>query len=493
LWRLNLPLAVIGLGGITQAALDAAVAHNAWLQNEALKLATAAANQPPPTQTSGAAARAILAPGRTYRLDVDLRWSGKVFQQDEGGNRVEVKLAEPPDGTKYLPPGGVAQVTLRSYYFKTAKRVGAPTAGVRPNTLPKYAELERVDYLLALQDRFEPEMLERHLLGYTPQGGELFRFADDPVSAHFGASHVAALAAAYGFDLVLQLRRVDVPDRAGVGGINPGAFIDLLHAWQPLAAPDLLSPSLQVKYVVAANAPCPVPKPGASLEGKPLAPLATRAWHETFVQANEAGTKTAAGRLPGVTFRTSRWRDPARMLEGMGFLKEGWGRVSGDVALTAAPALPAGVIEGEDAAYEEAMAAIGLEGWPIAEEPRVSQLWVRGEVGGVPAWLVAGVLVESPEPIDRPGRVRIQSLVATMRADHAPVVEWQVRRRDRLGARLLCLTTTPFVAHRCSIGPLIRGVPRPPQLVLSLTEAAGGPAISGVMALNTAPSFAGED
>lgn len=494
LWRLSLPLAVIGLGGMTQAAIDAAAAYNAWLQNESQKFATAAANQPPPsTQTSGAAARAVLAPGRTYRLDVDLRWSGKVFQQDEGGNRVEVQPAQPPDGTKYLPPGGEAQDTLRSYYFKTAVRVGPPAAGPRPSTLPRYADLARLDYLFAWQDRFEPEMLERHLLGYTPQGDERFRFAEDTVNAHFGADHIAALAAAYGFDLVLQLRRVDVPDRAGAGGINPGAFVDLLLGWQPLAAPDLLSPSLQIKYAAVANAPCQQPKPGATLQGKPPAPLATRAWHEVFVQANETGTKKAAGRLPGVTFRTSRWRNPAHMLEGLGFANVGWGQVSGDVALTAVPAQLAGIVEGEDAAYEAAMAAIGLEGWPLADEPRVSQLWVRGLVGDAPAWLVAGVLIESPEPIDRPGRVRIESLVATMRLDRTPAVQWQIRRRDRLGARLLWLTTTPFTAHRWSIGPLPEGARRPPQLVLSLTETAGDPAISGVMALNTAPSFAGED
>jgi len=496
-WRLNAPIAVLGLRGITQAAIDASAARNKFNQDRAKTLADAAAKQPP--QSTDTESSLVLEPGRTYRLDVNVQWQGQLFEQDESGNLLEVqqpnpKPDDPPRGTVYLPKGAAQPgvPTRRSYFFKTAPKPAAVHAGTkRSDPTPAYGLDDRITYLLRRQDTFEPEMLQRHLLGYSPAQSETMRFADDPVSAHFGADHVTGLAEVYGFDLKLGLRRVDVPDDPAAVP-NLGVFKLIDASWVSLEAPTLLTQSGQIKFQRALTSPCVLPKPGATLKSPPI-PLATRAWHEVFVQVTkpEDGVDVPAGRLPGVTFRTSRWRSPLDMLAGLGFPAAGGTRVRGDIALNTLPAFTPTVVEGEDAAFEAALDAIGLQGWPASDEPRVSQFWVPDIVGGAPGWLCAGVLIESPEPIERPHRVTIESLVVVMSRDGISAANFDLRRRDRIGSRLLYLTSRPFPPRRWAVIP---GLPpsNDPILMLSLRDA-DGTLLPGAMALNTKPAFAADD
>ena len=69
---------------------------------------------------------------------------------------------------------------------------------------------------------------------------------------------------------------------------------------------------------------------------------------------------------------------------------------------------------------------------------------------------VVGLLIESPEPINRPGRFAVGNLTLDM-GIAGTGIKFGIRRRDRVGARLLFLTATPFaVATQERVG---NGVP----------------------------------
>ena len=80
---------------------------------------------------------------------------------------------------------------------------------------------------------------------------------------------------------------------------------------------------------------------------------------------------------------------------------------TGDLAITNPAALVPAVAEGDDQAFQNALVALGLDGWPLAEAPRLSHLWVPVEGGG---WRFAGLMIELPEPIHRPGRFELDGL-----------------------------------------------------------------------------------
>ncbi|MFC4169392.1 hypothetical protein [Teichococcus aestuarii] len=488
-WAPAARLAMLGLCGITRAARAAAVAAAGAAAAAEAYLAAAAAGPQPPDKPTGTAVRCILQPGRTYRLDLDLRWTGTLYEQDESGARKAVATATAEEGKSYAPRDQGSQPTARAYFFRTARVPQRPAgAGPVPDRRPDYGTPERLAFLTSRRDIFEPEMLQRHLLGYTPAQSETARFRDDPVAAHFDAGHVAALARAYGFALRLGLRRVDVPHDSA-DPASRGRLLLLEPAWGPLRAPELLGSADRIRHERAGRAACPMPRPGGTLEAQQ--PLEGRAWYEVHVHAR-AGDGGADGRLPGVTFRTSRWRSPAEMMAGLGFPPAGDpGRPQGDIEIAALPAFPQPVLEGEDAAFEAAMEALGLRGWPPAgEAPRVSQLWLRPSAGAGPAWRCAGVLVEAPEPIHRPGRAELGAPRVLTRAAPAQGLPLPVRRRDRGGTRLLLLATAPFAPQRFQ-RPLPRQIV-PPVLLLPLADLRAGATVTGRLALRERPGFAGE-
>jgi hypothetical protein len=454
-WRLGTCLGLLGLGGLTDAALRATDARRtARAAAAAVQLAAAATQPQPPGTTTGAGARCVLAPGRLYRLDVGLAWSGRLYEQQEDGSTTEVASALDQD--EYRPAGGDAR-TGRSYFFRTAPK---PAGGGLGLTWGDYGFLALIH---RSQARFEPEMLARHLAGYSPEQSEAFRFCDDPLQAHFRVAHAATLAQAYGYDLRLGLRRVDAPG-------EDGEEKPLVASWLALALPELLGLADRRRTKIAIGARCAMPRPGATLQA--LTPLALHSWYEVFVLAKATGRGQADGRLPGTTFRTSRWRTPAEMLDALGF-RTAPGAAAGDVEIREQVALNPATADGADATFELAMSALGLDGWPPAGPPRASLLWVPG---APEQWRLAGVLVESPEPIDRPGRCEIQRL-------HAPGVAatFDLRRSDRNRSRVLFLTSAPFAPAGS-----------PATVVLEQLDRATGTVLSGALAVPSAPAFAAE-
>lgn len=456
LYPLDLNLAVIGLGGITAVAHEASIRHGAGLQALVTTMATAAENGPP--LQCGAYAehqRAILKPDTLYRLDVDLTWSGQLYAQDASGARVA--SGAPVAGDTYRRAGQDAVSCLRRLFFRTAARpTGAPLHRASSNF---------ATWLMLQHDCFEPEMIERYLAGYEPAQSESFRFTGDPLGVHFRQSHVVALADAYGFALSLALRRVD---RAGDGD-NGSTILDLVWGWATRR--DFLDPMDQVRFDRIHASPCAQPSPGAT--GTASAPLATEAWYELYVIAKSAGDAAARpGRLPGVTFRTSRWHDGSDMLTGLGF--DIGGGTPPDIAgdLEIAWAAPSANAKPSDAGFADELDAIGLEGWPPPEQPRLSRLWSLGREG---QWTCAGLMVESVEPIPRPGRLDLLSLSI----DGPEPVSFH-QQRDGGGFRILFLSEQPFVP------------PAGAHYVLSMQDAGGGAVFRGRLDIPSWPSFAEE-
>lgn len=456
-WRIGTRLGVLGLGGLTESALAAAQARRAARAAAAAVQQTAATTQPQqPATTTGVGTRCVLAPGRLYRLDVEMTWSGWLHQQQEDGSTAEV--AQSLDQDEYLPAGGGVQKTARSYFFRTAKKPTGGGLGVR------WGEDGFMTLVHRSQTRFEPDMLARHLAGYTPAQSEQFRFCDDPLQAHFAVGHAATLAKAYGYDLRLGLRRVDAAAADGEE-TSPSA------AWLPLVTPELLTLVDRRRTAIAAAARCAVPRPGATLQA--LTPLAPQSWYEVFVRVAATSPGLADGRLPGTTFRTSRWRTPAEMLSALGFPAVP-APSAGDVEIRGPQALGGVPADGSDATFQLAMSTLGLDSWPVAERPRTSLLWVP-PTDAAASWRLAGVLIESPEPIDRPGRCTVGRLVAT-----GGPADFSLRRSDRTGSRLLLLTSAPFAPAA------------PGALVLELRDARTGAVLTGSLAVPARPAFAEE-
>lgn len=449
----GVPLGVAGVGGVTVSAQAAAAAEQKAIADETARQIEAAAAGPK-TNPAGAGAhqRVILDPGRLYRIDIDMCWGGEISKQDESGQVVPVQTVtfdHGPETARYDPKGGAKGAsTRRSLFFKTTpKPVGHVT--------PPYGHAQLYRWLASQQDVFQPEMLQRYLAGYDPAQSEQFRFCDDPLRAHFLQDHVAALAKVYDFDLQVGVQRVD---KAGAAYASP---LLISPDWAFAIDRAFLGAVDKVRFNDALASPCKTPTPGATATVNP--PLEPEAWYDIHVRAKSTKPAFADGKLPGVTFHTSRWRSPQNMLAGLGLVTAGQPApanvVVGDLAIPSPVSLGPAVIEGDDQAFQNALLALGLDGWPVAQAPRLSRLWFSTDVG---AWRFAGLMIESPEPIHRPGRFDLEGLSLEM---GNAAIRFDIRRRDRTGSRLIYLTPTPFqvvTRERVAFGHL--PIPLEPEL-----------------------------
>lgn len=318
-----------------------------------------------------------------------------------------------------------------TYFFRTA-----PEAGTR--AVPTFAASTFAPVFLAV-NRFDPTYLERYLLGYVPGDGTRFWYHDDPVAASFSRKHITALAARYDYDTLLRLRRTDTQPGAvqQEDPVDPN-LVTLIGAWQ-LAKADLRLHTV----ALASSGNCRRPGVGASLV--PETQLEPSSTYDLAVCFRKQGQTRGGRGLPGVVFTTSRYASPLEQFADLGFVSAGSPGLAGDLPVAAPTTLPPPGIG--DGLFTRVLRALGLDLRP-APRARTSALWIRSGTG----WLLSGVLLESPEPLERldmgrepggggnaPARVRLGGL-------SAPNLFNQVWR-DSSGCRVLLRTTAPATAN----------------------------------------------
>lgn len=460
-WPVGLRLGVLGVRGLTAAAIAAAAARDAAAQNEAAKQREVSKDRGTADPAPSPTRRCLLQPDRVYRVDVDMAWSGTLFKENDQGTK------EP-----YLPQA-LTPVPVRSFWFRTAAQQNdVITSSAHSGTVAHFEQLHR------RQSGFDPAMLERYLLGYEPQQSELHRLAHDSVRVSFAPGHVAALAALYGFELGCGLRRLDQPD-----SVEPDRLLNVTLEI-PTSAAHLGGSAKAIADAYLASG-CGLAPDGVVMHADGLR-LAPESWYEVFAVATSHSQGVASGRLPGVSFRTSRWADGSELMAGIGFPGSGAARATGGVALSRGTVLSSRTSLDDDGQFEAFLDDIGLDGWPSASQPRTSLLWVEDG----PRWRCAGVLVEAPEPIHRPGRFEVTGLQLSMLGIPVP---FDVALRDRSGSRLLFATSAPFAPR---LSGRLGGVPRvTPRLRLTCQDRPlDGPAVvrEGLLEVPLQPSFAEE-
>jgi hypothetical protein len=400
-WPIGHKLSVVGLRGISDFATQLAKDKMAAAAELAAKKVVIMGKRPNQIEEL----RTILDPGHVYRIEIGMTWIGERY---EAGKPLPVQT-------------DIGTTTHKLFFGTTAKGGGA---------LPLVYGNKGYSSLIYLnQNVFEPVMLERYLAGYEPGQSEQFRFYKDRISTHFSQSHVMGLAAAYGFKISTAVRRIDRPRDEHA---KPILFTPL---WAFGDNKVFMSAVNRARFDAVSLSVCPQPTPGATATIQPT--LEPEAWYEVYASADVDGE--SRGRLRGVTFKTSRWQDPEEMLRALGFEVSGAAPMpvlAGDLGVAGTAITGGAVIKDDDQAFQNALHDLGLSSWPVATSPRQSRIWTSDGAGG---WRLAGFMLESPEPIHRPGRLDFEATSLRLASGEA----FDVFRRDRSGSRLLFLTTGP--------------------------------------------------
>lgn len=287
----------------------------------------------------------------------------------------------------------------QEFWFRTAKRPAPGAVVVHHPPRPELAWRESA----WTQAVFKTDYLARYLKSYNPGDRTEHWYLVDDLVANFDQDQVDQLAGLYGYRLDLTCVRTDGPPSSAA---VPAPWLVALEParWHDLIDTAVLDPLGRRYLDVDPAHSCPVPKAGASLKASTdaLQPSATYQLNVIVVPNHVAGQPDAppADPLPGIIFGTSRYRNPGAQIADLGFANPA-GAPRGQLSVTpAALAAP----EISDAAYAAALSALGLDGWPLPTAGRTSLLWTAG------TYRLAGVLVESPEPLSRPGRLDITGL-----------------------------------------------------------------------------------
>lgn len=353
----------------------------------------------------GPPARTLLRPDTEYRLTV--KWSWQRWQRSDSS-------PSPADPTAAAFTAGTDTV----FRFRTAAETGLPTP---PPPVDLTGEAE-----------FEPRQVARFVSGAQPSGG-LPHLLDDPIRVFLTIDYLATLLDGYGFEPRVEVRSTDVvPGSLTPEHPHPVDITEVLTqlAWRD----DAVLTATEVAVAVASDdAPClpPTSGPGTAIDVQ--APLDPQTGYDLRLVAHPTSGSGADVVVSRWHFRTSRYRDVDAVLAALG-LAPGSGAVytPPDVVLTAEPSLPPAAPY-DDATLLQALAAAGLDPWPLSPDPRTTLLWLPPD-GGT-QWRLVGALLEAPEPICRPGRVDVSGVAAGAALTHVA--------STATGTRVLLAAPTP--------------------------------------------------
>lgn len=454
---------VLAVEGVTDSARAAADAQNLALQAEAERQRQAEQKGPPTGSAPVLAGRCVLRPKRDYELRIRLKWTATLRYLDQGTEKVNSRSGE----------------RIHSWFWRTA-----PTATPVNTPAAEVSMLRQRPW----QRTFEPAMLTRHLRGIEPAQAESSRFANDPAQIFFGVAHVGALLAAYGLELRVRVRRVDQPDPSATLGIVKRP------AWH-WAEPDAwMNPAEAARAAARVGSACALPGQQATAT-VPLS-LTVRATYELGMEVRRKSEPLVSFAhkpdwIAAVTFTTSRWRDAVELQQACGFgtglAGRPIGHALGDAALCAPQFLQPVIAHGDDGILQQWLTEQAMDGWPAPDQPRVTGLWRRSG----DTWLWVGILLESPEPLQRPGRLSVGTW-GLRSGSGAVSMPFDIQLSDSTGTRWLLACTVPPALRHIRVGNR-RLPPRVRMILIDRPMGAATPIQRvGWLELAMQPSFAQE-
>jgi hypothetical protein len=327
--------------------------------------------------------RPLLAAGTEYKVRVAVSWAG--WRPTTPGQQPPATVAD----ASWQP---LAEV---EYRFLTA--IETIDTGASPPTVS-----------LTDEQGFDPRAVARYLIGFAPADANAPpHFLDDALLAYFAVDHVEQLLAAYGRQLVLTVRRTDPP--AGSVKDGPLPVIPLGIRRSALDATRLDEVDARVITALRAHPRClatDVNTGGATLAIS--AELEPNAEYDLMLFAPPDDEPADESLLVARThFSSSRYADVDAMLQGLGFGIDGAVApfIPFDFVVANGAAMPASDSTARDAALEDALRTLGMDPWPVVGFGRTVAIWRPGAAAG--EYLLAGLLLESPEPIERGDRCNI--------------------------------------------------------------------------------------
>jgi hypothetical protein len=259
---------------------------------------------------------------------------------------------------------------------------------------------------------FDPRGLMRYFLGFRPDGLGAPHFLNDVIKVDFRADHIAPMLAKYGRSLQLKLRRTDPPAASltgpsGLGSSLPPPLVPI-SILVSLLDKFLLEPSDLLLVNAAEDAPC---LDAPAVGGRTLditAPLEPDADYDLLLVASPTATPASDSVL--ITrghFHTSRYKNPKEMLAALALSTSGDADPRLPTDAMVLPGLPTAVPDANDAAFEAVLRGLGLDPWPLPTLPRIVALWSK-----TAPFLLHGLMIETDEPLVRPGRMTVSSITA---------------------------------------------------------------------------------
>ncbi len=323
-----------------------------------------------------------------YEIVVGMEWTGWRKPRGAPANAGPPPIGDPLTWKPFL------EVV---HAFRTA-----PAAVLPANPPPADFKDERT---------FDPRGLMRYFVGFRPDGLGAPHFLADTIKVDFRADHIAPLLAKYGRTLSLKLRRTDPPasSLAGPGGLGGSLPPPLVPITVVVGKLDkfLLEPSDLLLVNAAEDAPC---LDAPAVGGRTLditAPLEPDADYDLLLVAPPVATPASDNVL--ITrghFHTSRYAAPAAMLAAMALPVSGNPDPRLPTDALVLPGLPAAIATPNDADFETILRALGLDPWPLPSLPRVVALWSK-----TAPFRLHGIMLETDEPLERPGRMSVASIV----------------------------------------------------------------------------------
>jgi hypothetical protein len=358
--------------------------------------------------------RFLLEPDTEYVVRV--RWEAAAWArpEDEKGAPSQSETFPPTDPD-------FTESDTESFFFRTAAAVSP-----LPAEAPIDTERETI---------FDPRQARRYVARMLPDHLSPPHFTGDPAHVAYQVGYLETLMQRYGRELVVSVRRTDPapgsqppgsppPPPAPPTSINPIDF--------PLDLLDMAD--LRVIEVTGGDS-CLEPYEPEGSAGELFFDLDPDAEYDLLLTAPVAGQEVAEEEVIQRTqFRTSHFASPRELLDAFGLTEPSPSPIL-PVEVLVDSALPGDEVLG-DAPFDEAMATLGLDPFPLASGPRIALLLRQA-----PELELVGVLLEAPEPIHREGRLRIEQM--EIRMDDGTVVPLTTVRRNAAGTRILLAPEDP--------------------------------------------------